>query len=46
MREVPIFRLEQLSEFGITPAYAGSTLLIGSKPEFSKDHPRVCGKYY
>ena len=29
---------------GITPAYAGKSLLTKPKPGSSRDHPRVCGE--
>ena len=30
--------------FGITPAYAGKSYLIGTGLSDTKDHPRVCGE--
>ena len=30
---------------GITPAYAGNTILRIARKRFTKDHPRVCGEH-
>ena len=31
---------------GITPAYAGSTAILGLPSHRSRDHPRVCGEHF
>ena len=46
MREQPDEQVPQRGEPRITPAHAGTTLVIlGSRPT-AKDHPRSCGNNY
>jgi hypothetical protein len=33
-------------DLGITPAYAGKTIIIRAMLAKDRDHPRVCGKDY
>ena len=34
----------QIFTFGITPAYAGKSAVIGGRPCAGRDHPRICGE--
>ena len=44
MRERPSLVPQSISGYGITPAYAGKTLLALHEEPEEQDHPRVCGK--
>ena len=46
MREVQVKLMHNTIQLGITPACAGSTEIKIEKSDVSKDHPRMCGKYY
>ena len=46
MRKVRLEYWQVFPLVGITPAYAGSTSRNRSGVSASRDHPRVCGKYY
>jgi len=39
-------RSRPVMSFGIIPAYAGSTTLLGSAEEASRDHPRIRGEHF
>ena len=45
MRELLAVSHTAAWEWGITPAYAGTTVEIYNKDYNQKDHPRVCGNY-
>ena len=45
MREIPIFCVFIACIVGITPAYAGNTIILQWLRMILRDHPRVCGKY-
>ena len=44
MRERPIILPVSYLIAGITPAYAGKTMMAQTSLVTTKDHPRVCGK--
>ena len=46
MREIPCIASTCSISDRITPAYAGNTTSVALLQYISKDHPRVCGKYY
>ena len=34
----------ELSRIGITPAYAGKSIVKSFNPNYRRDHPRLCGE--
>ena len=45
MREIRRKSNQTMMMIGITPAYAGNTLLRDYSEDAKEDHPRLCGKY-
>ena len=46
VREILLALTTSKKRIGITPAGAGNTCTTNSYVSCSRDHPRVCGKYY
>ncbi|OFT39905.1 hypothetical protein HMPREF3161_06215, partial [Aerococcus sp. HMSC06H08] len=44
MREEGTIAIRRLTDKGITPAYAGRSVLLVQVYSPKQDHPRVCGK--
>ena len=46
VREIQLARVKIRADIRITPACAGNTLIFDSIIKSTKDHPRMCGKYW
>ena len=44
MRGKGVSQTFKLAKDGITPAYAGKSLILSDAQQFTQDHPRVCGE--
>ena len=44
MRGKAFTTMTPISDFGITPAYAGKRSKIPSQAAYMRDHPRLCGE--
>ena len=44
-RGIPIYRVQLARVVGITPAYAGNTVLSSAQGAAQRDHPRLRGEY-
>ena len=45
MRGLPLYVHEDESDYGITPAYAGTTEYLNYQRNIFQDHPCICGDY-